>query len=39
MRTSFAILFATADASEDAGARLKEKQSLASSPLAALISA
>ena len=35
---AFAILFATADAIEDAGTRLKEKQSLASSPLAALIS-
>ena len=35
---AFAILFATADAIQDAGARLKEKQSLAASPLAALIS-
>src|SRR5260221_7878159 len=35
---AFAILFATADAIEDAGTRLKEKQSLASSPLAALTS-
>ena len=35
---AFAILFATADAIEDAGTRLKEKQSLASSPLASLIS-
>ena len=30
------VLFATADAIEDAGTRLKDKQSLASSPLAAL---
>jgi two-component system chemotaxis sensor kinase CheA len=35
---AFAILFATADAIQDAGARLKEKQSLAASPLAALTS-
>ena len=35
---AFEILFATADAIEEAGTRLKEKQSLASSPLAALIS-
>jgi two-component system, chemotaxis family, sensor kinase CheA len=35
---AFEILFATADAIQDAGARLKEKQSLASSPLAALAS-
>ena len=35
---AFAILFATADAIQDAGARLKEKQSLADSPLAAVIS-
>jgi two-component system, chemotaxis family, sensor kinase CheA len=34
----FEILFATADAIQDAGARLKEKQSLAASPLAALAS-
>src|SRR6185503_17893098 len=34
---AFAILFATADAIQDAGARLKEKQSLAASPLAALV--
>jgi len=33
----FEILFATADAIQDAGVRLKEKQSLAASPLAALI--
>jgi two-component system chemotaxis sensor kinase CheA len=33
---AFAILFATADAIQDAGERLKEKQSLAASPLAAL---
>jgi two-component system chemotaxis sensor kinase CheA len=33
---AFKILFATADAIEDAGRRLKEKQSLAASPLAAL---
>jgi two-component system chemotaxis sensor kinase CheA len=33
---AFEILFATADAIEDAGTRLKEKQSLAASPLAAL---
>jgi two-component system chemotaxis sensor kinase CheA len=33
---AFAILFATADAIEDAGTRLKEKHSLAGSPLAAL---
>jgi two-component system chemotaxis sensor kinase CheA len=32
----FQLLFATADAIEDAGARLKDKQSLASSPLAAV---
>jgi two-component system chemotaxis sensor kinase CheA len=35
---AFEILFATADAIQDAGARLKEKQSLAASPLAALAS-
>ena len=35
---AFGILFATADAIQDAGARLKEKQSLAASPLAALTS-
>ena len=35
---AFKILFATADAIQDAGARLKEKQSLAASPLAALTS-
>jgi two-component system chemotaxis sensor kinase CheA len=35
---AFEILFATADAIEEAGTRLKEKQSLASSPLAALTS-
>ncbi len=35
---AFAILFATADAIQDAGARLREKQSLAASPLAALTS-
>src|SRR5438552_1259058 len=35
---AFEILFATADAIEDAGTRLKEKQSLAGSPLAALAS-
>ena len=35
---AFAILFATADAIQDAGERLKEKQSLAASPLAALTS-
>jgi two-component system chemotaxis sensor kinase CheA len=35
---AFEILFATADAIQDAGARLKEKQSLAASPLAALTS-
>jgi len=35
---AFAILFATADAIQDAAARLREKQSLADSPLAALIS-
>jgi two-component system chemotaxis sensor kinase CheA len=35
---AFEILFATADALQDAGARLKEKQSLAASPLAALTS-
>ena len=35
---AFEILFATADAIEDAGIRLKEKQSLAASPLAALTS-
>jgi two-component system chemotaxis sensor kinase CheA len=35
---AFAILFATADAIADAGTRLKEKQSLAASPLAALTS-
>jgi two-component system chemotaxis sensor kinase CheA len=34
---AFQILFATADAIQDAGARLKEKQSLSGSPLAALI--
>jgi two-component system chemotaxis sensor kinase CheA len=34
----FKILFATADAIQDAGARLKEKQSLTASPLAALTS-
>jgi len=33
---AFAMLFAAADAIEDAGARLKEKQSLAASPLAAV---
>jgi two-component system chemotaxis sensor kinase CheA len=33
---AFQVLFATADAIQDAGARLKEKQSLAGSPLAAL---
>jgi two-component system chemotaxis sensor kinase CheA len=33
---AFRVLFATADAIEDAGVRLKEKQSLAVSPLAAL---
>src|SRR4051812_2150214 len=33
---AFEILFATADAIEDAGSRLKERQSLATSPLAAL---
>jgi two-component system chemotaxis sensor kinase CheA len=33
---AFAMLFATADAIQDAGERLKEKQSLAASPLAAL---
>jgi two-component system, chemotaxis family, sensor kinase CheA len=33
---AFEILFATADAIQDAGARLKEKQSLAASPLATL---
>src|SRR5687767_3621473 len=33
---AFKVLFATADAIEDAGTRLKEKQSLATSPLAAL---
>ena len=32
---AFRVLFATADAIEEAGARLKEKQSLAASPLAA----
>jgi len=35
---AFAILFATADAIQDAAARLREKQSLADSPLAALTS-
>lgn len=35
---AFALLFATADAIQDAGARLKEKQSLSASPLAALSS-
>jgi two-component system chemotaxis sensor kinase CheA len=35
---AFEILFATADAIQDAGTRLKEKQSLAASPLAALAS-
>ena len=35
---AFEILFATADAIDDAGTRLKEKQSLAASPLAALAS-
>jgi len=35
---AFEILFSTADAIQDAGARLKEKQSLAASPLAALTS-
>src|SRR5688572_20077852 len=33
---TFKVLFATADAIEDAGARLREKQSLDASPLAAL---
>jgi two-component system chemotaxis sensor kinase CheA len=37
-REDFKVLFATADAIQDAGARLKEKQSLAASPLAALAS-
>jgi len=36
-RGGFEILFATADAIQEAGARLKEKQSLAASPLAALM--
>src|SRR5678815_881162 len=36
-RDDFEILFATADAIQDAGARLKEKHSLAVSPLAALM--
>src|SRR6185369_4426773 len=35
---AFATLFATADAIQDAGERLKEKQSLVASPLAALAS-
>ena len=35
---AFEILFATADAIQDAGTRLKDKQSLAASPLAALTS-
>src|SRR5688572_30173327 len=35
---TFRVLFATADAIEDAGARLKEKQPLDASPLAALTS-
>jgi two-component system chemotaxis sensor kinase CheA len=35
---AFEMLFATADAIQDAGVRLKEKQSLAASPLAALAS-
>jgi two-component system chemotaxis sensor kinase CheA len=34
---AFQILFATADAIQEAGARLKEKQSLAASPLATLM--
>ena len=34
---SFELLFATADAIQDAGVRLRDKQSLADSPLAALI--
>ena len=36
-RGGFEILFATADAIQEAGARLKVKQSLAASPLAALM--
>jgi two-component system, chemotaxis family, sensor kinase CheA len=35
---AFALLFATADAIQDAGVRLKEKQSLSASPLAVLTS-
>src|SRR5688572_30840008 len=35
---AFEVLYATADAIQDAGARLKEKQSLAASPLAAVVS-
>jgi two-component system, chemotaxis family, sensor kinase CheA len=37
-REAFEVLYATADAIQDAGARLKEEQSLAASPLAAVVS-